>query len=200
MEVFEAIKSRRSVKKYDPNHKMTEEEITQLLSLALLSPTSFNIQNWRFLVITDPEIRSKIKDAAWGQEQITNASILVLVCADLKAWSQEPYRYWKNTPRETQEIIVPMINNFYENQPQLQRDEALRSVGISAQTIMLAARGMGYDTCPMIGFDPLKVGEIVNLPKSYIPGMMITVGRALEPAKPRPGQIEYSELIFRDKF
>jgi len=200
MKVLEAIESRRSVKSYDPNHKMTEEEIKQLLSSAMLSPTSFNIQNWRFLVITDPGIRAQIKDASWGQEQVTNASILILVCADLKAWAHQPERYWRNAPKETQEIIVRMIKRFYENQSQLERDEAMRSVGLAAQTIMLEAKEMDYDSCPMIGFDPLKVGEIVNLPPSYVLGMMITVGKALAPAKPRAGQIDYSEIVFRDKF
>lgn len=200
MQVHQAIETRRSVKQYDPSHKMSEEEIQKLLSLALLSPTSFNIQNWRFLVITDPEIRSQIKSAAWGQAQVTDSSILILVCADLKAWAHEPERYWKNAPKETQEMIVPMIGKFYENQTQLQRDEAMRSIGISAQTIMLAAKEMGYDSCPMIGFDPSIVGEIVNLPPSYVLGMMISVGKALAPAKPRAGQLAYSEIVFREKF
>jgi nitroreductase len=200
MKVLEAIETRRSVKSFDPNHRMSEDEIKQLLSLALLSPSSFNMQNWRFLVITNPEIRSQIKDAAWGQAQVTDASILILVCADLKAWAKEPERYWRNAPQQTQEIIVPMIKRFYENKTELERDEAMRSVGISSQTIMLAAKEMGYDSCPMIGFDPIKVGEIVNLPSSYVIGMMITIGKALEPAKPRAGQIDYSEIVFRDKF
>ena len=200
MKVIEAIETRRSVKSFDPNHTMSEDEIKKLLSLALLSPTSFNMQNWRCLVITNAEIRAQIKSAAWGQSQVTDASILILVCADLKAWAKEPERYWRNAPQQTQEIIVPMIRSFYENQTQLERDEAMRSVGISAQTIMLAAKEMGYDSCPMIGFDPLKVGEIVNLPATYVLGMMITVGKATEPAKPRAGQIDYSEIVFRDKF
>ena len=59
-----------------------------------------------------------------------------------------------------------MIPSFYGKNEQLQRDEAMRSVGIAAQTLMLAAKDMGYDSCPMIGFDPVKVSEIINLRKS----------------------------------
>ena len=64
MNTFDAIKERRSVKHYDPNHKLTDKEINQVLSLAVLSPTSFNIQNWRFVLVKNPEIRKEIRSAA----------------------------------------------------------------------------------------------------------------------------------------
>ena len=57
MNVIKAIEERRSVKAYDPNHQMSEQEITKLMSLAMLSPTAFNIQNWRFIVVSDPALR-----------------------------------------------------------------------------------------------------------------------------------------------
>lgn len=59
MNVSQAITERRSVKVYDPHHQMTQAEIDQLLSLAMLSPTAFNIQHWRFVVVTDIELRKK---------------------------------------------------------------------------------------------------------------------------------------------
>ena len=60
MDTLTAIESRRAVKHYDPNHQMTDEEITKLISLAMLAPTAFNIQNWKFVVVRDPELRKKI--------------------------------------------------------------------------------------------------------------------------------------------
>lgn len=88
MDTFDVIPQRRAVKHYDPTHQLSEAEIKQLLELTLLSPTSFNIQNWRFLGVKNPEIRQKIRNALWDQAQITDASILVVVCADLKAWQK----------------------------------------------------------------------------------------------------------------
>lgn len=76
MDTFESIKQRRSVKHYDANHQMTEQEIQDLLSSAILSPTSFNMQNWRFVAVTDPELRKEIRAAAWDQSQVTDASVL----------------------------------------------------------------------------------------------------------------------------
>lgn len=200
MQTLEAVETRRSVKKYDPEHKMTEEEIQKLFSAAILSPTSFNIQNWRFVVVDDQETQNKLMEVSWNQAQVGDASLTVLVCADLHAWAKEPGRYWKNAPEAAQKAMVPMIGKFYEGNDQLQRDEALRSIGIAAQTIMLTAKEIGYDTCPMIGFDPVKVAEIIKLPEDHVVGMMITIGKATEPARARGGQLDYNEVVFRNSF
>jgi nitroreductase len=83
MHTEEAIKTRRSVKHYDPAHRMTDEEINKLLSLAILSPTAFNIQNWRYVVVSDRELREKIRAEAWDQAQVTDSSLFIILCADL---------------------------------------------------------------------------------------------------------------------
>ncbi len=199
MDTTTAIHQRRSVKHYDPNHEMPEAEIQALLELALLSPTSFNMQNWRFVVVTDPAKKAAIQAAAWNQAQVTESSITILLCADLKAHIGGE-RYWVNAPQPVKDMLVPMIAPFYENSPQLQRDEAMRSVGIAAQTLMLAAKSMGYDSCPMIGFDPVKVGEIIQLPENHVIGMMLTVGKALKDANVRGGQLPFDDVVFRDGF
>ena len=199
MDTITAIHERRAFKHYDQVHKMSEAEIKKLLELALLSPTSFNMQNWRFVVITDPEKRQAIRDAAWGQAQVTDASILIVLCADLHAY-EDGARYWVNAPQEVRNILVPMIEPFYKDKPELQRDEAMRSVGIAAQTLMLAAKSMGYESCPMIGFDPVKVAEIIKLPEHHVIGMMLSVGKAVKPANPRGGQLAYDEVVIKDSF
>ncbi len=172
----------------------------KLLSHTVLSPTSFNIQNWRFVVVRDPEIRKDLRAAAWDQAQVTDASVTIILCADLKAWKKDPERYWKDAPETVRNMLVPMIGSVYENREELQRDEAMRSCGIAGQTIMLAAKEMGYDSCPMIGFDPVKVAEIINLPEDHVIGFMITVGKPLKPAQPRGGQLPLSEVVINDKF
>ena len=200
MNTFDAIKERRSVKHYDTNHKLKDDEVNQLLSLAVLSPTSFNIQNWRFVVVKDSEVRKQIRAAAWDQAQVTDSSLLIVICADLKSWKDNPAQYWKNAPKEAQDFLVPAIGPFYEGKEQLQRDEAMRSCGIAAQTIMLAAKSMRYDSNPMIGFDPQKVAEIINLPKDHVISMLMVIGKQTEPAMPRGGQLPLDNVVFTDKF
>ena len=199
MDTTTAIHQRRSVKHYDPNHEMSEVEIQELLELALLSPTSFNMQNWRFVVITDPAKKAAIQAAAWNQAQITESSITILLCADLHA-HEGAERYWVNAPQPVQDGLVPMIAPFYRTNPQLQRDEAMRSIGIASQTLMLAAKSMGYDSCPMIGFDPIQVSEIIGLPKDHLVGMMLTIGKSLKDANVRGGQLPFDDVVFRNEF
>jgi len=200
MNTFDAIKERRSVKHYDPNHEFSDEEIEQLMSLAVLSPTSFNMQNWRFVIIKNPEIRKKVRSVAWDQAQVTDSSLFLIICADLKSWKKNPEQYWKNAPKEAQDFLVPAMGPFYEGKNELQRDEAMRSCGIAAQTIMLAAKSMGYDSNPMIGFDPQKIAEIINLPDDHIISMMMAIGKQIKPAMPRGGQLPLSDIVFTDGF
>ena len=200
MDVFEAIEKRRSIKNFDPNHIISNQEIDKILSAAILSPTSYNIQNWRFVTITNKDLQAKIRQASWNQAQVTDASVVVILCADLFAWKKDPARYWKNAPQAARDYLVPAIIKSYEGQDQFQRDEAIRSCGMAAQTIMLAAKTMNYDSCPMIGFDPNQVAKLINLPDDHMIAMMITIGKALKPAAPRGGQIPLDEIVFNDHF
>ncbi len=200
MQTTETIRSRRAIKHFDPSHSITETEIKTLFETTILSPTSFNIQNWRFVVVTDLEVKKQLRAAAWDQAQVTEASIVVLICADLQAWARQPERYWANAPEDVRNTLVPMIGDFYKGREQLQRDEAMRSVGIAAQTLMLTAKDMGYDSCPMIGFDSVKVAEIIKLPTEHVIGMMVTVGKALKPARERGGQLKLEEVVFENSF
>ena len=65
---------------------------------------------------------------------------------------------------------------------------------------MLAAKDLGFDTCPMIGFDPQKVAQIINLPDDHIVTLMISVGKAIQEAKPRSGSLALDEVLIRNKF
>lgn len=200
MDTVTAIQTRRSVKQFDPGHRLSEQEIEQLLSLALLSPTAFNIQHWRFVMVRDPALRQQIKEVAWNQSQVTDASLLIVLCADLQAWQKQPERYWRNAPQPAQDFLLPAIHNYYAGKPQVQRDEAMRSCGMAAQTLMLAAKAMNYDSCPMDGFDFEQVGALINLPADHVIGLFVAIGKPLQPAQPRGGQLPLAEVIITDRF
>ncbi|NOS97475.1 MAG: nitroreductase family protein [Methylotenera sp.] len=200
MNVTEAIVKRRAVKAFDPHHRFTEAETAKLLSLAMLSPTAFNIQNWRFVLVTDPTLRQQIRAVSWNQAQVEEASLLIVLTADLKSWAKQPERYWQNAPKAASDILVPMIGHYYQGNEQVQRDEAMRSCGMAAMTIMLAAKEMGYDTCPMDGFDFDAVAKLLNLPEDHIPTMFVVVGKALQEASARGGQLNMDEVLVQNKF
>ena len=200
MNTKDAIRSRRAVKHYDPNHGMTEDEVNELLSLAVLSPTAFNIQNWRFVVVTDPALRQQIREVAWDQAQVTDSSLFVILCADLKSWEKEPERYWADAPQEVREFMIPAIDAYYRGKDQVQRDEAMRSCGIAAQTLMLAAQSMGYESCPMDGFDFDEVAKLIHLPDDHVITMFVAIGKGTQKAWPRPGQLALSEVVLSNRF
>lgn len=200
MEVLEAIENRRAIKHYDASATIPENDFDKLMSSVLLAPTSYNIQNWRFVRVKDKALRERVKEAAWGQAQVSDAAELIIFCGYLDAWRDRPERYWVNADDKTRSVLLPMIESFYSGKDQLQRDEAMRSCGIAAQTLMLAAKALGYDTCPMIGFDPDAVAKLINLPKGYVVAMLVVIGKAEKPARARGGQLPMSEVVIKNQF
>lgn len=200
MDFFTTLQLRRAVKHYDNKATMPAQDFEKLMDSVLLSPTSYNIQNWRFVRISDKHKRLRLKQAAWGQQQVEDASEVLILCADSQAWSDRPERYWANTESSVQEMILPMIESFYTGKKQTQRDETMRSCGMAAQTLMLSAKALGYDSCPMIGFDNEQVANIINLPEHHVICMMIVIGKALKPANPRAGQLPVNEVLFENSF
>lgn len=200
MDIFNAIEQRRSVRAYDSTHRMSEDEVNRLISLTMLSPTAFNIQHWRWVRVSNTSLREQIKAVAWNQSQITDASELFVLCADVQAWQKDTSRYWVNAPEAVRDFMVGAIDQYYRGREQVQRDEAMRSGGIVAQTMMLAAKGMGYDTCPMDGFDFDAVAKLIQLPADHAIVMMIAVGKGLEAARPRAGQLPIEQVLIQNTF
>jgi nitroreductase len=201
METFDAIKKRRAIKAFDSEHRLSAEEERKLFEATILAPTSFNIQHWRFVVVRDPELRAKIrKDFGNDQAQITDASLLVIFAADVKAWQKEPDRYWRNAPQEISDLLVGWMGPFHEGRDWLQRDEAQRSIGMAMQTLMLAATDLGYESCPMIGFDIDEVAKLIKLPEDHVMGPMVAIGKGTKEPWPKPGQLPLDELVFENSF
>ena len=200
MQTHDAIRARRAVKHFDAAFIIPAEHEALLIDLARQAPTSFNLQNWRMVNVKDKALRGELRAAAWNQAQVSDASLLFVFAADTRAHTREPARYWTDAPKEAQDILVPMITPFYEGRDWLARDEGMRSVGFAAQTMMIAAKAMGYESCPMVGFDFDKVAELVRLPDDYALAMMLAVGRGTKPAWPKPGYIPLAEVVTTDRF
>ncbi|MEO9930034.1 nitroreductase family protein [Rhodopirellula bahusiensis] len=201
MQVKDAIFNRRAVKHFDADHKITAAEEKELLETTIQSPTSFNIQHWRFVILRDSDLRAKIREEHGNdQAQMTDASLLVLFTADMKAWQKEPSRYFANAPKDVAEMLVNWMGPFHEGREWLQRDEAQRSIGIAMQTMMLAAQGLGYQSCPMIGFDIEEVAKLINLPDDHVMGPMVAIGKGTQDAWPKPGQLPLDEVVVENGF
>lgn len=201
MNVTEAVYKRRAVKHFDATHQLTKDEERNLLEATIQAPTSFNIQHWRIVILRNSDLRARIR-TEFGNEQaqMTDASLLLLFTADVNAWKKRPERYWVNAPQEVSDLLVNWMGPFHEGRDWLQRDEAQRSIGIAIQTLMLVAQDMGYQSCPMIGFDIEKVAELIQLPEDHVMGPMVAIGKGIKDTWPKPGQLPLKEIVFENTF
>ncbi len=184
MEFSEIVQRRHSVKSYDPEKTISDAELRELFDEVVLSPSSFNLQNWTFIAVKDSAMKKKLKEAAWGQPQVEDCSAAILVCGKLDAFKDAPEIY-KEAPEEIQKKMLQVIQNFYEGKSQAQRDEAIRSASLAAMTLMYGATSRGWATGPMIGFDPEAVSRLLKLTPNLIPVMIVVLGRQKDPPRPR---------------
>ncbi|MCG7386310.1 nitroreductase family protein [Paenibacillus sp. ACRRY] len=201
-ETLRVINERHAVKKYEAGFAMPEEDLTAILTAASEAPSSWNLQHWKFLVIESEADKAKLLPIAYGQSQITDSSVTIAVLGDLEA-NRNAVIYDQaveagHLKPEIRDALVGQINGAYQSQ-QTARDEAIRNASFASQNIMLAARSLGYDTCPMGGYNPQQLIETFNIPPRYIPTLLITVGKAAQPARPA-GRFPLSDVVVRGSF
>lgn len=200
MNVDTAIQNRRAVKRFDPDHKITRKARDKLLSTGLLFPPLFNIQNWHFVVVDDPEQRKRIREVSWDQPAVTEASLLIILCTDLEAWIKEPLHCWHSAQQSFDDCFGPTSGPIERGLDQMQRDEVMRSCGIVAQTLMLAAQAMGYDSCLMDGFDEDVIGDLINLPEGHAVCMLLAIGKGVGDLHPHQMDLPIKEVVINDHF
>ncbi len=195
LKAFERIAgARRSVKRYDPEHELSDDVLKRLFELVVLSPSSFNLQHWRFVVVRDRSRKERLQQAAFNQPQVGAASAVVVVCAKLAA-HEDAERIYEEAPAEIRERMLGTISGVYAGKPDMQRDESIRSASLAAMTLMYAAKAMGLATGPMIGFDPQAVAKLVELEDGVLPVMLIVLGKEVGEMRPRMGRLALSEVV-----
>jgi nitroreductase len=194
MEFLDTIQQRQSVKSYRTDKFISDSDLDELMQEVVLSPSSFNLQHWKFVAVKSNDIKTELRKAAWGQEHIESCSFLIAVCGKLNAYEDAPAIYRDVSP-SIKDKVLPKIKGFYENKEQLQRDEAIRSASLAAMTLMFGAVNRGWDTCPMIGFDPEAVSKILELDESHIPVMLLTLGYRKEDPRPRSPRRPIAEVV-----
>ncbi|OQL97388.1 nitroreductase family protein, partial [Salmonella enterica subsp. enterica serovar Typhimurium] len=83
----------------------------------------------RLVEVSDPQLRVQLREVAWDQAQVTDAAMLVVVCAQLDSWERNAQRVWDGAPEAVQAFMAGAIDTYYRGKPQVQRDEAMRSCG-----------------------------------------------------------------------
>jgi nitroreductase len=194
------IHERTSINKFDPSKKISEDEIRTLVADAIESPSSYNIQHWRFIAVTDPEMKKQLQAASYNQAKVGQASATMIVLGDLRGHEKlgRNYEALVQAGTMTQEAAHATAQRGsapYLNNPQFQRDEAIRSGAFAGMTFMIAAQARGYVTGPMIGFDPEQVKKIFKISDRFVPVMLITLGYPLPGNWPRKFRLPVDEVL-----
>lgn len=202
-ETIQVMEERHSVKVYEKGYIIPQEDMETILSAANAAPSAWNLQHWKFLVIDDEAKKQELLPIAYNQSQISDSSFVVAVLGDLEANRNAApvYDSLVEAGAMTQEIrdtLVNQINGAYQS-PDVARDSANRNASYAAMNLMLAAKALGYDTCPMGGFDAAAFMEHFNVPARYIPTLLISVGKAAKPAY-ASGRFSLEEAVIKNSF
>ncbi len=182
------IRERHSVRKYDASIKIPREEIEEILSEAILAPSSSNLQPWRFIVIDDQEVKKDLRQIANNQEQVETSSAIIAVLGDKEMYHNIEKVYRSNYEAgfmnlETVEQIIQNSKNYYtQASEEIRKNIASFDTGLVSMQLMLIAKAKGYDTVTMGGFDKEKFMKKFNITDRYMPIVLIAIGKAAAPA------------------
>jgi len=166
-----AMDFRHACKVFDETKKISDEDIKFILEAGRKSPSSFGMEAWKFLVITNDDLKAKIRPACWDQVQVTSCSHLVIVLAGIdsvKVGSGIPKQRFerRKMPQEQLDFYLGLYAGHLEKT--LSSDSNIyswtaRQSYIAAANMMTAGAFVGVDSCPIEGFDKEKVEEILSL-------------------------------------
>ena len=208
----EAIRERRSTPHFEST-PIPEEDLKKILWAGLEAPSGYNLQPWRFVVVRDPEMRKKLKEAAMGQPRVEEAPVVVVACGDPQGWKNgdlEAMLKMGNEhgfPETGNEGARNAVNGLLGGKG----GEAAgisgnilvwinRHVMIAFTTLMWMAECLGYDTAPMEGFFEDKVKQVLNIPPEVRVVALLAIGKRKGNDKPYGGRFESTKLVFDNQW
>ena len=199
MEFMQIAKSRYATKKFN-SQMVPKEKIEQLEEMIRLSASSFGVMPWQVKVIADAATKEKLAPASFNQQQITTCSHLFVFCADtdLEGRAKSLYGAMRTSgvPAENLAGFAKYLDGFITTLPSDQRlSWAQRQLYIAVGNAINGAKALGFDSCPMEGFDPAAYGKILGLPANLTPSALVTVGYAADVARPKV-RLEKKDLFF----
>lgn len=177
------IEARTSVAHFDATAEISNDTVAALIRHACQAPSSYNLQNWRFVAVKSGARKSVLRDLAYGQQQVADAAVTFLVIGTLNG--HEHIRASMQTFHDAGYLDAAGLDDWVNDTQRgmsgkltKQRDEAIRSGSLAAMTLMIAAQAMGWASAPLGGFDVDAVSAEFGLQPSELPVMLVAVGRA----------------------
>ena len=201
--ILELIRNRCTMERFDTERGLEEDEIRALVHDATRAPSSFNIQHWRFVAVRRREDKERLKEAAHGQTQVTEAAVTFLVLGDVGALEKLPAILDRAVadgalPQRKAEAWLRMAREIYAD-ASMARDEALRSAALAAMTLMLAAEARGLGSAALSGFDVARVRREFAIEERYLPVLLVSVGHPAAIAPTRQRRLDVDEVLARDR-
>ena len=204
MDVSEAIRKRRSIRKFKPD-PIPEEKIRLLLESARLAPSGTNTQPWRFIIVKDNGTKKKLQEAAHNQRHVKSAPVIIVCCADLKAFKEFSERVDEliesgALPERTREVFIPYLSKGMDT---VTKDAlmiaAAANVAIAVEHIVLQAVEIGLGTCWVRWYEDDKVKEILDIPEYVEVMALLPVGVPDEEPAPRP-RLGLDKIVYSEKY
>jgi nitroreductase len=191
----DAALSRRSIRQYEPT-PIPEADLRELVRLAGRAPSAYNVQPWRFVVVQDDDLKAKLADAAFGQQQVRRAPSTIVLYSDMQsALERIPEAMHPDMPADKRDAGVESFRATFANQTVEQREAwGNAQANIALGYLLLLAESLGYATSPMLGFDPEKVKTLLDLPAHARITALVSIGYAAEEGF-RPHRLPADTLV-----
>jgi nitroreductase len=188
---------RHACKDFDESRPVSPNDLSFILEAGRMAPSSLGLEPWRFLVIEDNALRRRLRPACWNQSQVVTSSALIVIQAlkaDLAPTSDYPRRMLGrlvDTPAELDEAM--------EIYRQIAHGDlvgwSVAQCHIAAAQMMLAAAAIGIDTCPMGGFEPAAVAEVLGIDRMRVEiALLVAVGYRVH-AQPQHRRLMTKEIV-----
>lgn len=201
MEFEEAVMQRYATKLFD-GRKLPEEKVKKLLEMIRYAPSSFNIQPWKIIIVTGQETKEKLLAASWDQKQVTTCSHLLVFCANRDVSGNigrlENLMIKKGAKPEDIKGYFKVMRDFEKSLSEEQKLAwAQKQTYLALGNALNGAKSLGFDSCPMEGFDTSKCAEILKLPDNLAPAALCPIGYAADSSKHKLRFNDEEIFIFR---
>lgn len=208
----EALTERRATPSFDGS-SIPEDVLSTIIKAGVESPSGYNLQPWRFIVVRDKEQKRRLREAAMGQPKVEEASAVIVCCGDLNAPHGDSlddvlnesvkYGFSEEQNQDVKKMLNKTFNAPAGNAMGISPDYAVwvnRHVMIAFTTMMWTAETLGYDTAPMEGFFEDKVKLLLDIPEDVRVVALLGIGKLKGKDKPYAGRRKLENLCFDEKW
>ncbi len=200
---YNLLTSIKSIHQFQSGVHVSDRVMEELVSVAACTPSTWNLQHWKFVLIRNEFQKERLQSAVYFQPQLKDCSVAIVVLGDVEAYKNaddilnQSVRKGYITSRLKEEQLKTIMES-YASDEQFGKEEAIRNASMAAMQLMLAARDKGLDTC-VLRFDSKKMKEVLHIPDRYLPVMVIALGYAAKAPRPTH-QLHLDQLIIHETF